>query len=163
MSGAMSKMWPILIAFAMTAGAADPCSAQTYPTRPIRVLVGFAPGGPADVMARLIAQHLSMTLSQSVVVDNRPGAGGTIAARAVSESEPDGHTLLLGNTSTLVIGPLTYKNVGYDPIKGFTPIARLGTTSNLLIADPKFAPNSVLELIVYAKANPGKLNYSSAG
>jgi len=157
----MSSKWSALIVLA--ALASQPAAAQTYPSKPMRMIVGFAPGGPADVMARLIGQRMSVALGQSVVVDNRAGAGGTIAARAVSESEPDGHTLLLGNTSTLIISPLIYKSIGYDPIKGFTPIARLGTTSNLLIADPKFAPNSVLELIVYAKANPGKLNYSSAG
>ena len=157
----MSSKWSALIVLA--ALASQPAAAQTYPSKPVRMIVGFAPGGPADVMARLIGQRMSVALGQSVVVDNRAGAGGTIAARAVSESEPDGHTLLLGNTSTLIISPLIYKSIGYDPIKGFTPIARLGTTSNLLIADPKFAPNSVPELIAYAKANPGKLNYSSAG
>jgi tripartite-type tricarboxylate transporter receptor subunit TctC len=142
---------------------AEPAAAQTYPTKPIKMVVGFAPGGPADVMARLIGQRISAALGKTIVVDNRPGAGGTIAARMVSESEPDGYTLLLGNTSTLVISPLIYKSIGYDPIAGFTPIARLGTTSNILIANPKFPPNSVGELITYAKAHPGTLNYSSAG
>src|SRR5437868_7713174 len=152
----MSSKWSVLIAAAILFGAAAPGVAQTYPLRPIRMLVGFAPGGPADVMARLIAQHLSMTLAQSVVVDNRPGAGGTIAARNVAESEPDGHTLLLGNTSTLVISPLIYKNIGYDPLKAFAPVARLGTTSNILMVYPKFPVNSVRELIAAAKASPGK-------
>jgi tripartite-type tricarboxylate transporter receptor subunit TctC len=159
----MTRTWAILLALAACLGTAESAQAQSYPSKPIRILVGFAPGGPADVMARLISQKMAVALGQPVVVDNRPGAGGTIAARAVSEAEPDGYTLLLGNTSTLVISPLTYKNIGYDPIKGFTAIARLGTTSNLLIAYPKFAPNSLPELIAYAKANPGKLNYSSAG
>ena len=138
-------------------------SAQTYPTKPIRIVVGFAPGGPADVMARLIGQRMASILGQSVVVDNRPGAGGTIGARAVAESDPDGYTLLLGNTSTLVISPLIYKNVGYDPVKGFAPIALLGTTSNLLIVNPALPVKSVQELIALARAQPGKLNYSSAG
>src|SRR5215468_6961441 len=105
------------------------------------MVVGFAPGGPADVMARLVGQRMTAALGKTMVVDNRPGAGGTIAARMVSESEPDGYTLLLGNTSTLVISPLIYRSIGYDPIKGFAPIARLGTTSNILIANPRFAPN----------------------
>jgi tripartite-type tricarboxylate transporter receptor subunit TctC len=138
-------------------------SAQTYPVKPVRVIVAFAPGGPADVMARLVGQRMSAILGQSIVVDNRPGAGGTIGARAVAESDPDGYTLLLGNTSTLVIGPMIYRNVGYDPVRAFAPVALLGTTSNLLVVNPASPATSVRELIALAKANPGKLNYSSAG
>ena len=138
-------------------------AAQTYPTRSIKMVVGFAPGGPSDVMARLVGQRIAAALGQPVVVDNRPGAGGTIGGRFVSESEPDGYTLLLGNTSTLIVSPLIYKSIGYDPIKGFTPIALLGTTADILIANPKIPPNSIGELIAYAKAHPGTLNYSSAG
>jgi tripartite-type tricarboxylate transporter receptor subunit TctC len=138
-------------------------AAQTYPARPIRMLVGFAPGGPADVMARLIGQRMKALLGQPIVVENRPGAGGTIAARAVAETEPDGYTLLLGNTSTLVISPLMRKDVGYDPLKAFAPIALLGTTSDILVVNPKFPARALAELIAYAKANPGKLNYSTPG
>jgi tripartite-type tricarboxylate transporter receptor subunit TctC len=151
----------VVIALACTTSGV--AAAQTYPTKPIKIVVGFSPGGPADVMARLIGQRLTTTLGQAVVVDNRPGAGGTIGARAVAESEPDGHTLLLGNTSTLVISPLIYKNVGYDPVKGFAPVALLGITSNLMIVNPAVAAKSVQELIALARANPGKLNFSSAG
>jgi tripartite-type tricarboxylate transporter receptor subunit TctC len=114
-------------------------------------------------MARLIGQRMAAILGQSIVVDNRPGAGGTIGARAVAESDADGYTLLLGNTSTLVISPLIYKNVNYDPVKGFAPIAALGTTSNLLIVNPALPVTSVKELIALARRSPGKLNYSSAG
>jgi tripartite-type tricarboxylate transporter receptor subunit TctC len=160
---AMRKRWIFLSAILAAGLAAEGATAQTFSTKPIRMLVGFAPGGPADVMARLLAPRMSIALGQPVVVDNRPGAGGTIAARATAESDADGHTLLLGNTSTLVIGPLMYKNIGYDPLKGFAPVARLGTTSNLLVSYPGFPVKSVPELIAYAKANPGKLNYSSAG
>ncbi len=137
--------------------------AQNFPNKPIKIVVGFAPGGPADVMARLIGQRMAAILGQSIVVDNRPGAGGTIGARAVAESDADGYTLLLGNTSTLVISPLIYKNVNYDPVKGFAPIAALGTTSNLLIVNPALPVTSVKELIALARRSPGKLNYSSAG
>jgi tripartite-type tricarboxylate transporter receptor subunit TctC len=148
---------------AVACAASGAASAQTVPGKPIRIVVGFAPGGPADVMARLIGQRMTALLGQAVVVDNRPGAGGTIGARAVAESDPDGTTLLLGNTSTLVISPLIYKNVGYDPVKAFAPIALLGTTSNLLIVNPALPVNAAQELIALARARPGKLNYSSAG
>jgi tripartite-type tricarboxylate transporter receptor subunit TctC len=141
----------------------SPASAQTYPTKPIRIVVGFAPGGPADVMARLVGQRMSMILGQSIIVDNRPGAGGTIGARAVAESDPDGYTLLLGNTSTLVISPLIYRQVNYDPVKGFAPVALLGTTSNVLIVNPALPAKAVQELIALTRTSPGKLNYSSAG
>jgi tripartite-type tricarboxylate transporter receptor subunit TctC len=154
----------VLCAIMVAGGAASgAASAQTYPVKPIRIVVGFAPGGPADVMARLIGQRLTAMLGQSIVVDNRPGAGGTIGARAVAESDPDGYTLLLGNTSTLIIGPLIHKTAGYDPVKGFAPVALLGTTSNLLIVNPGLPAKSVAELVALAKTTPGKLNYSSAG
>ena len=159
----VSKRMFVCALLAAACGLGGSASAQSFPSKPIRMVVGFAPGGPADVMARLIGQRISGTLGQSVVIDNRPGAGGTIGARAVAESDPDGYTLLLGNTSTLVISPLIYKNVGYDPVKGFAPIAMLGTTSNLLIVNPGLGVTSVQELIALARARPGKLNYSSAG
>src|SRR6516165_5692540 len=145
---------------AVACAASGIASAQTFPNRPIRIVVGFAPAGPADVMARLIGQRLTSIVGQSIVIDNRPGAGGTIGARAVAESEPDGYTLLLGNTSTLVISPLIYKNVNYDPV---APVAALGTTYNLLIVNPALPVKSVQELIALARAKPGKLNYASAG
>ena len=159
----MRNRWIVLAAAALAALSADAVSAQTFPTRPIRVLVGFSPGGPADVMARLIGQRMTQSLGRPIVVENRPGAGGTIAARAVAESEPDGYTLLLGNTSTLIISPLMFKNVGYDALKAFTPIARLGPTSDILVTNPGFPAQTLAELIAYAKANPGKLNYSTPG
>jgi tripartite-type tricarboxylate transporter receptor subunit TctC len=159
----MRKHWTVLVALALFVMAAEGAAAQTYPARPIRMLVGFAPGGPADVMARLIGQRLYATLGQPIVIENHPGAGGTLAARLVAESEPDGYTLLLGNTSTLVVGPLMYKNVGYDALKAFAPIAWLGTTSDILVVNPKSPLKSVTDLVAYAKANPGKLNYSTPG
>ena len=162
----MTRSWLLLPALLAAGTMADPATAQTYPSKPIRILVGFAAGGPADVMARILAPRMSVTLGQPVVVDNRPGAGGTIAARAAADSDADGYTLLLGNTSTLVISPLIYKTIGYDPLKAFAPVARIGTTSNLLVANPAFADKfarSVPALVAYAKANPDKLNYSSPG
>ena len=159
----VSKRMFVCALLAAACGLGGSALAQSFPGKPIRIVVGFAPGGPADVMARLIGQRISGTLGQSVVIDNRPGAGGTIGARVVAESDPDGYTLLLGNTSTLVISPLIYKNVNYDPVKGFAPIAMLGTTSNLLIVNPALGVTSVQELIALARARPGVLNYSSAG
>jgi tripartite-type tricarboxylate transporter receptor subunit TctC len=162
----MDNKWIALAAIAgLTVNAlnAAPASAQAYPVRPIRMVVGFSPGGPADVMARLVGQRMAISLGQPIVVENRAGAGGTIAARAIAESEPDGYSLLLGNTSTLIISPLMYKNVGYDALKAFAPIARLGTTSDILVVNPKFPARTLAELIAYAKANPGKLNYSTPG
>jgi tripartite-type tricarboxylate transporter receptor subunit TctC len=138
-------------------------SAQTYPNKPIRIVVAFAPGGPADVMARLIGNRLHAILGQPLVVDNRPGAGGTIGARAAAEAEADGYTLLLGNTSTLVIAPAIYRQPGYDPAKDFAPVAMLGATSNVFVVTPSFSAKSVKDVIALAKASPGKLNYSSPG
>ena len=146
----------LIAAGCVTSNAA---SAQSYPTKPIRIVVGFAAGGPADVMARLIGQRLGTILGQTIVVDNRPGAGGTIGARSVAEADPDGYTLLLGNTSTLVIGPLIYRNVNYDPIKNFAAVALLGTTSNLLVVPVASPAKSVRDLIALAKASPGKTQF----
>ena len=148
-----------LVTMTMVAGA----SAQTYPNKPIRVIVGFAPGGPADVMARLIAQRMPTILGQNFIIENRPGAGGTIGAKAAADSDPDGYTLLLGNTSTLVISPLVYKNVGYDPAKAFAPVTILGTTANLLVVNAALPVKTVQQLVALTKANPGKLNYASPG
>jgi tripartite-type tricarboxylate transporter receptor subunit TctC len=141
----------------------DSAVAETYPARPIKLVAAFAPGGPADVMARLIAAGMSPVLGQNVFVENKPGAGGTLGAREVAESTPDGYTLLLANTANAVISPLLIKDVGYDPAKAFTPIANLGTTPNILIANNGLGLKSVQELIDDARKNPGKLNFSSAG
>jgi len=149
----------LLSTIAFVSGAA----AQTYPNKPIKVIVGFAPGGPADVMARLIAQRIPAILGQSFIVENRAGAGGTIGAKAAADAEPDGYTLLLGNTSTLVISPTVYQNIGYDPVKSFAPVAVLGVTANMLVVNPALPAKSVRELIALAKSTPGKLNYSSPG
>ena len=149
-----------LVATSLAAGGA---SAQTYPAKPIRIIVAFAPGGPADVMARLIAQRMQQFIGQSLIIENKPGAGGTIGARAAAESEPDGYTLLLGNTSTLVISPVVYQNIGYDPVKAFAPVALLGVAGNMIVVNPALPAKTVSELIALAKRSPGKLNYSSPG
>jgi tripartite-type tricarboxylate transporter receptor subunit TctC len=137
--------------------------AQSYPNRLIRLIVPFAAGGPADTLARLVGQHLSVALGQSVVIDNRPGAGGTIAAKAAVSAEPDGYTLMYGNTATLAIGPVVYKNAGYDPLKHFAPVALVSVSHSVLIADPGLPANSLTALVAYAKANPRKINFASPG
>jgi tripartite-type tricarboxylate transporter receptor subunit TctC len=150
-------------AVASSAGLARRAHAQTYPSRVIKMIVPFAPGGPADTMARLAAQQLSTRLGQSVIIDNRGGAGGTIAAKAAAGAEPDGYTLMFGNTATFAVGPAVYANIGYDPIKNFAPIALFSTSTNLLVTDPRLPVQSVAELIAHAKANPGKLSYGTPG
>ncbi len=137
--------------------------AQSFPTRPITLVIPFAPGGSTSIVGRGIADKMSELLGEKVVVDNRPGAGGTVGTKAVAKSEPDGYTLVLGYTGPLAIGPSLYKNVGYDPRKDFAPIGLIGNAPNSLVVHPSFPAKTVAELIAYAKANPGKVNFGSAG
>ena len=123
------------------AGLARRASAQAYPSRPIKLVVPFAAGGPADTMARLTAQTLQQGLNQTIVIDNRPGAGGIIGARAAALADPDGYTLMYGNTASLVVGPAVYANPGYDPVKAFAPIALVPISYNVLAVNPKFPAN----------------------
>ena len=138
-------------------------AAQDYPTRPVALVSPFPPGGSVSLVARIVAEKMGETLGQSIVVENRGGAGGTIGARSVAKSPPDGYTLLLGYTGTLAIGPSMYPNAGFDPRKDFAPVGRIGTAPTLLVVHPSVPVHSVAELIAYAKANPGKLNFGSAG
>lgn len=131
-------------------------SPAPYPNRPIRLIAPFPAGGPVDVMARLIAQ--SMVIGQQVVVENRPGAGSTLAARAVATADPDGYTLLLASAASLVIGPSLYGNIGYDPIASFAPVAFVSSVPYVMIAGPGTRARSVAEVVAEAKAHPGKLN-----
>lgn len=136
-------------------------SAQAYPTKPIKLIVPFAAGGPIDVMGRPVAQWLSSTLGQQVVVDNRPGASGAIGTRAAAAAEPDGHTLLIGSVTTLATGPLLAKNVGYDPVKDFAPVAILASTPFALVVNPSVPSKTPQEFIAYARANPSRLNFGT--
>jgi tripartite-type tricarboxylate transporter receptor subunit TctC len=145
------------------AAAATSAWAQDYPNRPITLIVPFPPGGSTTIVGRIIADKMSETLGQQIIVDNRAGAGGTVGSRAAAKSSPDGYTILLGYTGTLAIGPSLYANVGYDPRRDFAPIGRIGTAPNTLVVHPSFQVRSVAELIAYAKANPDKVNYGSAG
>jgi tripartite-type tricarboxylate transporter receptor subunit TctC len=137
--------------------------AQDYPTRSITLVVPYSAGGGNDVMGRLVADHMSKTLGRQIVVENRGGAGGTIATRYVAKAAPDGYTLAIGGTGTLAINPSLYANVGYDPRKDFAPVGLIATSALVILVHPKVAARSVKELIALAKKEPGKLNYASAG
>ena len=136
---------------------------QTYPAKPIRLVVPQAPGGGNDTIARLIGQKLSQTLKQQVLVDNRAGAGGLIAAENVAKSPPDGYTLLLGNVATLAIIPNVQKKIPYDPLKDFEPVSLIATAPLLVVVHPSLPVTSIKQLIALAKAKPGQLNYASNG
>ncbi len=138
-------------------------AAAAYPDKPIRLVVGFAPGGINDIVARIIGQKMGEDLGQSVVVDNRAGAGGTIGAEIVAKSKPDGYTLLLGSVSNIAMAPSQYKELPYDPTKDFAPVALVAASPNILVVNPKFPVHSVKELIALAKQKPGSINYASAG
>jgi tripartite-type tricarboxylate transporter receptor subunit TctC len=149
----------LLSLVALTATA----SAQDYPNRPITLIVPYAAGGGNDIMARIAAEKMSPVLGQQIVIENRGGAGGSIATRAIAHAAPDGYTLGLGGTGTLAIDPTLYSNAGYDPRKDFAPIGLIGTSALVLVIHPSIPAHTVKELIAYAKANPGKLTYASAG
>src|ERR1700716_4157100 len=143
--------------------APGPAAAQSYPARPIKMVVPFPPGGPVDVSARILGQHLPRTLGQIVVIENRAGAAGSLGAKAVASADPDGYSLLCGNISSLVVLPAVTGNRDYDPSKAFAPVAKVSQNYEVLVVHPAFSARSVGELIALAKANPGKLNYGSAG
>jgi tripartite-type tricarboxylate transporter receptor subunit TctC len=147
----------LLIAL-MASGMAAPAAGQAYPARPIRMIAPFTPGSPVDVIARLLAQQLSIQLGQNVVVENRPGAGTTIGMKAAALAEPDGYTLLF-QSSSLVVAPAMYKNLDFDPIKSFAPVANVAWGSWVTVVPPSLPVRSPQELIAHAKANPGKLNF----
>jgi tripartite-type tricarboxylate transporter receptor subunit TctC len=137
--------------------------AQTYPAKPIRLVVPFAPGGSTDAIARIIGQKLDEALGQQVVVENRAGAGGNIGVEFVAKSAPDGYTLIFGHIGTFGFGPSLYKKLPYDPVRDFTPIALFAMVPNKLVVHPSQPARSVKELIALAKAHPGQMNYGSSG
>jgi tripartite-type tricarboxylate transporter receptor subunit TctC len=137
--------------------------ADWQPTRPVKLVVPFAPGGQPDVVARSLAEPLSKALGQPVIVENRPGAGGNIAAEAVAKSAPDGLTLLFGTNGPLVVSPALYKDLPYDPLVDLAPVTLVGTSPNLIAVNPSLGVATLAELIAKAKAEPGKLNFASVG
>jgi len=139
------------------------CGAQEYPSRPIRYIVPFAPGGPTDIMSRAIAEKVAAAWGQPVVVDNRGGAGGGLGAEAVARAAPDGYTVMIGHVGTHAINLALYKKVNYDPIRDFQPVSLLATLPLALVVNAGFPPRSVKEVIALAKAKPGTINFASAG
>ena len=143
---------------------ADPAAAQAYPDRPIKVIVPFPAGGPTDGMARIIADRLGTVLGQSIVIENKGGgAGGSIGAKFVAASDPDGYTILITPGGSLTTGPAVHKNIGYDPVKVFVPVAQLIETPLVVSVHPSLPVKTMAELVTYAKANPGKVSWGSQG
>src|SRR3954469_4818158 len=143
------------LAAALTVSLAAP--AAEYPTHPVTIIVAFTPGGPSDVLARIIGRRLQDILHQPFIIENRPGAGGNIAAEQTAHAAPDGYTLLMGNNSILATNAALYKSINFDPEKDFAPISLIGSQANILVVNPKIKANTMAELIALAKANPGKI------
>ena len=161
MQTSMTRWRAILMVIAMI--STSQALAQSFPTKPVRLVVPFPPGGAVDFYARVVANPLSELLGQPVVIDNKAGASGMIGADLVAKSAPDGYTLLLGNIASLAINVGIYPKMAYDPAKDFTPIIRTVDVNYVMVVHPSVPANTVAELIAYAKANPGKLAYGSAG
>ena len=148
----------LLLAAASMAG---PATAQAWPTKPIRIVLQFPPGGSTDSVARILAQSMSTTLGQPVLVENRPGADGAIAGDFVARAEPDGHTFFLASNTPMMQVPLLKKNPPYDPVKSFTPVSLVGRYVYVMVSTPALVASNVAELLAYARANPGKLGFGS--
>ena len=154
----------ILAGVLLAAALAPPCAAaQGYPTKAIRMIVPFPPGGPNDILGRVVAQKLTEQLGQQVVIDNRGGAGGTIGAELAARAVPDGYTLLLGGTASLSINPGLHRKLPYDPLKDFAPVSLVGTAPSILVTHPSLPVKAVRDVIALARAKPGQLNFASAG
>jgi tripartite-type tricarboxylate transporter receptor subunit TctC len=152
-----------IIAAAAVVLCASTAYAADYPTRPVNLIVAFTPGGPSDVLARIVGRQLEKILGQPFVIDNRPGGAGNIAAETVAHAAPDGYTLLMGNNGLLATNQSLFKKLNFDGGKDFAPISLIGSQPNILVVNPKLGINSMAELIAYAKANPSKLNYANSG
>ncbi len=152
-----------LLTIALLGFGTLPANSQGYPTKPIRLIVGFAPGGGTDIVARALAPKMSESLGQSVIVENKAGAAGTIAADMIAKAAPDGYTLLMGHSNSNAIAPFVLDNVPFNPEKDFTPITYLGYVPNVLVVNASLPVNSVAELIALAKTKPGELTYGSSG
>jgi tripartite-type tricarboxylate transporter receptor subunit TctC len=156
----LKTLFGCLLALLLLSGSG---AAASYPVRPVTLVTAFTPGGPSDLLARIVGQKLSEILGQPFVVDARPGGGGNIAAELVAHAAPDGYTLLMGNNSILATNMSLYKQLGYDAQRDFSPICLIGSQPNILVVNPNSPAHSLSELIELAKAKPGKLNYASTG
>jgi tripartite-type tricarboxylate transporter receptor subunit TctC len=152
-----------IVALLVLSLAAFPVAAQAWPAKPIRYIVPFPPGGATDIIARAVAGEISKTLGQQVVIDNRGGAGGNIGTDIVAKAAPDGYTILMGTVGTHGINVSLYSKLPYDAVRDFAPVTLVATVPNVLVVHPSVPVKSVKELIAYAKANPGKLNFASSG
>jgi tripartite-type tricarboxylate transporter receptor subunit TctC len=161
----MIRILAFIVAIAATLGAgiATRATAADYPTRPVSLIVAFTPGGPSDVLARIIGRQMEKVLGQPLVIDNRPGGAGNIAAETVAHAAPDGYTLLMGNNGLLATNQSLFRKLNFDGGKDFAPISLIGSQPNVLVVNPKLPIATMDELIAYAKANPGKLNYATSG
>jgi tripartite-type tricarboxylate transporter receptor subunit TctC len=148
-----------LAAFCVTVGGTGAAPAQSYPSRPIKLILPYTAGSPNDVLARLLGPALSSRLGQTVVVENRPGGGTTIGVSAVANADPDGYTLLFSNSPSHLIAPVVNTTFTYEPLKDFVPIATMATSSNVIVISNEVPANTLQEFVAYAKANPGKLNF----
>jgi tripartite-type tricarboxylate transporter receptor subunit TctC len=157
------RLFASVLAVALSALAATGAAASGYPEHPIRLVVPFPAGGGADNLARAIMPKVEAALGQSIIIDNRPGAGGNVGAEMVARATPDGYTLLYGTNGTHSINASLYSNLRFDPVKDFAPVSRMTSIAAMLIVNPKLPVNSVAELIRYAKDHPGQVNFASAG
>lgn len=157
----MSRLRPYLAALLVAFAGAS--FAQAYPSKPVKVIVAFAPGSATDILARLMADYFSKSMGQPFVVENRPGAGGNIGTVAAAKAPADGHTLVMNISSAMAINPALYKSPGFDPVKDFTPISLVGSVPNVLVVSPSFPAKSLKELIEAAKAKPHGYQFGSAG
>jgi len=160
----LMKRFVAALAAVIAIGAIAPVAAQgAYPTKPVRLVVPFPAGGTTDILARAVAQKLSETWGQQVIVDNRPGAGGNIGSELVAKAPPDGYTLLMGTVGTHAINPSLYAKMPYDHVKDFTPVILVAGVPNVLVVNPSLPVSSVQDLIAYGKANPNELNFAASG
>ena len=153
----------LLLAVVLAAPGGPAVAQDNYPSRPVKIIAPQAPGGGVDLVARIIADRLRIAMGQSFVIENQAGAGGAIATQMTARAQPDGYTLMIGYVATHATNPAVKNNLGYDAVKDFTPIAMLGGTPNLLVVARAVPVNTLQELVGYAKANPGKVNYGTSG